>query len=192
VARREELDVRIADGTDSGSSGPCAARSPTRCSKPAGSLASEIEGTIELAERSGGGVSLNISPWLADLRIAEIRAARSRLWAVAQALRSAESPQPRGVALATLLVRDGRSPLYVRHGPRDVELAAEATLAALHDFVGEPRELMGAEVVVFGRRRAGARCATGIDGSADMMLVVSREDWSAPRWPARYSLVPAP
>jgi hypothetical protein len=40
-------------------------------------------------------------------------------------------PTARGVALTTLLIHHGRSPLYVDYAPGGVALAADATIAAL-------------------------------------------------------------
>jgi hypothetical protein len=74
----------------------------------------EIEALIELAEAASVGASSQTPLSLVDLRIEEVRAARSRLSGVAVALRSGEPPVARGVALANLLVRHGRSPLYVK------------------------------------------------------------------------------
>jgi hypothetical protein len=67
-----------------------------------------------------------------------VRAAASELRALARALRSADAPGARGVAMAVLLVRHGQSPLYVGYGPNDVALAAKATRVALTELSVTP------------------------------------------------------
>jgi hypothetical protein len=89
------------------------------------------EALIELAGAGLVGASSQTPLSLVDLRTEEVRAASSQLSGVAVALRSGEPPVARGVALANLLVRHGRSPLYVENAPNDVQLAAAATTAAL-------------------------------------------------------------
>jgi hypothetical protein len=131
-AHREELDGLIADGAGPSSSRLCEARARQLVgSRYRSALASEIEALIELAGAASVGASSPPTLSLVDLQIDEVRAARSQLSKVAEALRSADPPVARGVALATLLVRDGRSPLYVENAPDDVQLAATATAAAL-------------------------------------------------------------
>jgi hypothetical protein len=131
IARREQLDELIADGIDPGGSGVHASRARQLVDRRSRErLALEIEAIIETAAMVPAGAR-QLPPSLIDLRLAEIRAAQPRLRALAQALRDPYPPTARGVALTTLLIHHGRSPLYVDHAPDDVALAAEATIAAL-------------------------------------------------------------
>ena len=162
TARREELDGLIACGFGPTASQVCQARARQLVKKSRRSaLASEIDALINVVDEPAVGGPTN-PLWLVSLRVEEVRGARTRLCTLALLLRSIEHPTARGVALAMLLVRDGRSPLFVRYGPADLERAAEATIAAL----------LG---------------ATGSTGKPDTIAGVSREDWSAACRPARDS-----
>jgi hypothetical protein len=162
TARRQMLDELIAGGVDPGSSPACQERARQLMKKSRrAALAAEIDAIVNVVGESRSGDPP--SPlWLASLRVEEVRAARTQLSAVALLLRSIEQPAARGVALAMLLVRDGRSPLFVRYGPADVKQAADATTSAL---LGSPE-------------------STEKPGT---IAVVSREDWSAACRPARDS-----
>jgi hypothetical protein len=131
IARREQLDELIADGIDRGGSGVHASRVRQLVDRRYRErLASEIEAIIETAATVAAG-AWQPSPSLIDLRLTEISTAQPRLRALARALRDPYPPTARGVALTTLLIHHGRSPLYVDYAPGDVALAAEATIAAL-------------------------------------------------------------
>jgi hypothetical protein len=126
------LDALIANGRE--------ATAPELCEVRAGQLvkvgrrvvlASQIEACVEMAETDLRRSRRPPSVWLVDLRAAEVRAAAGELVDLAGTLRSAEPAEPRGVAMAILLVRDGESPLYVAHGPDDIVKAVNAARTAL-------------------------------------------------------------
>lgn len=94
-------------------------------------IAAQIETCVEMAAIEAGGSRRHTSVWLVDLPAAEVRAAATELLDLATALRSAEPAEPRGVAMAMLLVRDGESPLYVADGPGEIAKAANAARMAL-------------------------------------------------------------
>jgi len=132
ASRHVEVDGLLADGTDGNSCRFCQARARqlVKASRRA-ALAAELETLIELAgeESQRGRSQTPLS--IMDLRVAAVRTARRELLELAHALRSAERPEARGVALAMLLVRHGQSPLYVDYGPDDVALAAKVAMTAL-------------------------------------------------------------
>jgi hypothetical protein len=71
------------------------------------------------------------SPRALDLRIAEVRAARPALGALADRLRSAAPCHPAGVALCGRLLRDPGSPLYDPAPNDELSRTARAALRAL-------------------------------------------------------------
>jgi hypothetical protein len=93
-------------------------------------IAAQIETCVEAAATDLGVSRRRTSVWLADLRETEVRAAAAELLELACALRSRHRVEPRGVAMAMLLIRDGESPLYVAGGS-DIAQAANAARAAL-------------------------------------------------------------
>lgn len=137
--RSEQLDRLIADGLPRSAPGIdpatrrlCEARARQLVRRDQRvALALQIERILALAasDAAPGGSRREI--WAIDLRLADVRDAGRALEQIAGALRAPESPPARGVARAALLVRDGRSPLYVFSGPHDLRLAAEATVRAL-------------------------------------------------------------
>jgi hypothetical protein len=130
--RRVELDGLIADGAEWSSCRLCEARARqlVKAGRRA-AVAAEIEACVELAGAGLLSDPSQISGWLVDLRVAQVGAAGRDLLELARALRSAERPKARGVAMAMLLVRHGQSPLYVGDGPNDIALAANAAQMAL-------------------------------------------------------------
>ena len=126
------LDALIANGREATAPELCEARARqlVKVGRRA-ALAGQIEACVEMAETDLRRSQRPASVWLVDLRAAEVRAATAALVALAGTLRSAEPVQPRGVAMAMLLVRDGESPLYVAHGPDDIVNAVNAARVAL-------------------------------------------------------------
>lgn len=142
LLRRAELDGLIADGTEWRSRRLCEARGRQLVqARRRAAVATEIETCIEMARSGALSGSSQMPVLLVDLRVAEVCAADHALMALARALRSAERPEARGVAMAMLLVRHGQSPLFVAHGPNDVASAANAAQRAL---TGPPGKRDGA------------------------------------------------
>jgi len=98
-------------------------------------LATEIEGVIALASDPRAAPALS-TVWAVDLQLGEVREASSSLWLIVSALQETRPPRAQGVALASLLLRDGRSPLYRGRAPGELKLAAEATALALTSPMG--------------------------------------------------------
>jgi hypothetical protein len=90
-------------------------------------LAQELEDVLRLA---GAGAAAD-PIWTIDLQLDQVREATAALQQVIAALRSREPPEAHGIALAVLLLRDGRSPLYDRRAHGGLRLAAEAAAHAL-------------------------------------------------------------
>ena len=139
ISRREELDGLIADGIAPSSCRLCEVRSRQLVKRGRrAAIAAEIEERVEQAAAGSFGGFVQPSILLVDLRLAEVRAAASELRALARALRSADPPRARGIAMALLLVRHGQSPLYVGYGTNDVFLAANAARVALTELASTP------------------------------------------------------
>lgn len=131
-SRARELDELIATGDGVAASELRAARCRQLVTvRRRAALAAQIEECVEAAVTDVRGLRQRTSVWLVDLREPEVRAAAAELLDLAHALRASGRVEPRGVAMATLLVRDGESPLYMAHGPDDVAKAASAARAAL-------------------------------------------------------------
>ena len=131
-SRAGELDELIANGDRVAAPELCEARGRqlVKVHRRA-AVAAQIETCVEAAAADPRGSWRRTSAWHVDLRDREVRAAAAELLDLAQALRAAQRVEPRGVAMATLLVRDGESSLYVAHGPDDVAKAANAARTAL-------------------------------------------------------------
>jgi hypothetical protein len=131
-ARAHELDELIADEDRPAASELRAARGRQLVTvRQRAALAAQIEECVAAAVSDIRGQQRRTSVWLVDVRDTEVRAAAAELLDLAYALRASGRVEPRGVAMATRLVRDGESPLYVAHGPDDVAKAASAARAAL-------------------------------------------------------------
>lgn len=98
-------------------------------------LATEIEGVMALASDPRAAPASS-TVWAVDLQLGEVREASSSLRLIVSALRETRPPRAQGVALASLLLRDGRSPLYRGRAPGELKLAAEATALALTSPIG--------------------------------------------------------
>ena len=132
TSRPSQLDALIATGREATASELCEvrARQIVKVGRRV-AIAGQIEACVEMAGTVLHCSRRPVSVWAVDLRAAQVRAAAAELLDLAGTLRSAEPAEPRGVAMAMLLVRDGESPLYVAHGPDDIVKALNAARAAL-------------------------------------------------------------
>ena len=94
-------------------------------------LAQEIEGIVDLAAIPQATDPSLRTVWTVDIQLDEVRQASEILQQLARALRASTPPETQGIALASLLLRDGLSPLYDRRASGDLRLAAEAVARAL-------------------------------------------------------------
>jgi hypothetical protein len=130
-SRAGELDALIAHGDRVAAPELCEARGRqlVKVHRRA-AVAAQIETCVEAATDPRGSWR-RTSAWHVDLRDRAVSAAAAELLDLAHALRAAQRVEPRGVAMATLLVRDGQSSLYVARDTDDVAKAANAARAAL-------------------------------------------------------------
>lgn len=105
-------------------------------------LAAEIEGLLAHAAAATAAQRRPASVWTVDLRVHEVRDAASTLRLLANELQAPGTPRAQGVALALLLMRDGRSPLYSSRATGDLQLAAELAARALTAPVEPGRGLL--------------------------------------------------
>jgi hypothetical protein len=92
-------------------------------------LAKSMERILELADReSASDPTMTRVP----LRRQPIEVSRPRLAEVVELLRADGERPARGLARASLLIEDGRGPLYVDDTPDGLEKAVDRTLAALN------------------------------------------------------------
>ena len=122
------LDARLLAGADPAGS-PALARRARRLAAVAcrDNLACDLEAVVAAA------CSRPPSPRALDLRVAEVRAARPAMLALAERLRSAVPCRPAGVALCGRLLRDPGSPLYAPAPNDELWRAARAALHALDE-----------------------------------------------------------
>jgi hypothetical protein len=105
-------------------------------------LAEQIEGVLALAaDPTAAGAPSTI--WAVDIQLDEVREASRSLRLIVAGLQESTPPRAQGVALALLLLRDGRSPLYGSQASGELRLAAEVTALALTSPVGWARGLVG-------------------------------------------------
>jgi hypothetical protein len=131
-SRAGELDALIAHGDRVAAPELCEARGRQLVNvHRRAAVAAQIETCVEAATTDPRGSWRRTSAWHVDLRDHAVSAAAAELLDLAHALRVAQRVEPRGVAMATLLVRDGQSSLYVARGADDVAKAANAARVAL-------------------------------------------------------------
>jgi hypothetical protein len=125
------LDDELADGTDPVSTRELALRAgqltdPRRRARFARSLRRAISAAELPPHRRlpGRGAAVPVNR-------AAVLEARPELEALADDLVELSHPNPRGVALAVRLLRDGAGPLYRPWSPEDLRRAAEGARAAL-------------------------------------------------------------
>jgi hypothetical protein len=155
-----ELDAMLAEGAE-----PDALADPVshrRCQARARllvrrsfrvTLAAQIEGVLALAADSTA-IAAPSTVWAVDIQLEELCEASPSLRLIGAALRQSTPPRVQGVALALLLLRDGRSPLYGGCAPGELKLAAQATALALASPVSWARGV----VYVGGGPIAAASC----------------------------------
>lgn len=103
-------------------------------------LAAQIAGILALlADSTAVGAPSTVSA--VDIQLDELREASPSLRLIVAGLQGSTAPRAQGVALALLLVRDGRSPLYASRAPGELKLAAQATALALASPVSWARGL---------------------------------------------------
>ena len=114
-ARAPELDRMLADGIEPGALADPVSR--RRCQARARlltrqsfrrTLAAQIEEVLALVADS----SALSTVWAVDVQLEQLREARASLRLIVGRLEESTPPRAQGVALAVLLLRDGRSPLY--------------------------------------------------------------------------------
>jgi len=93
-------------------------------------LAAQIEDVLLLAAEPIAGAAPS-ALWAVDVQLEQLREAGTSLRQIVAGLRQSSPPRAQGVALALLLLRDGRSPLYAGRAPGELKLAAQATALAL-------------------------------------------------------------
>jgi hypothetical protein len=143
--RGAELDAILAESPDPGVLADSVSR--RRCDARARllvgrgfrhSLAAQIEEVLALV--SGPGVAGTPSAvWSVDISLDELRRASPSMRLIVSRLEDAKPPRAQGVALAVLLLRDGRSPLYGSRAVGELELAAQATALSLASPVTRAR-----------------------------------------------------
>jgi hypothetical protein len=146
--RGAELDPILAEGlepdarrTDPVSRQRCEARAQLLVRRSfRRALASEIEGVLAFAaDFTAKGAPSTVSA--VDVQLDELREATPSLRLIVAGLEEPTPPRAQGVALALLLLRDGRSPLYGSRAPGELKLAAQATALALASPVSWARGL---------------------------------------------------
>ncbi len=94
-------------------------------------LADALERVLTAASRRPRPASAKV-----PLNRPEILGAHDELSALAQRLRDGTPAPVQGLAIATLLVHDGASPLYARRAPQDVWSLAREARERLDDAIG--------------------------------------------------------
>jgi hypothetical protein len=132
-----ELDVMLAEGvrpdelTDVASRQRCEARARLLERRSFRlTLAAQIEDVLRLAAEPRARAASS-AVWAVDVQLEQLREAGASLQQIVAGLRQSSPPRAQGVALALLLLRHGRSPLYAGRAPGELELAAQATARAL-------------------------------------------------------------
>jgi hypothetical protein len=147
--RGEEFDQMLAEGVETAprrtdtvlrrrceARGRLLVRRSFRCT-----LAGQIEGVLFFAADSTAAGEPG-TVWAADIQPHEVREASPSLRLIVAGLQQSTPPRAQGVALALLLLRDGRSPLYGSRAPGELKLAAEVTALALTSPVACARGLV--------------------------------------------------
>jgi hypothetical protein len=143
--RGAELDARLAEGPDPGALAHAVSR--RRCEARARllvgrgfrrSLAAQIEEVLALVADPGVARAPS-AVWSVDIPLEQLRRASPSMRRIVARLADAKPPRAQGVALAVLLLRDGRSPLYGSRAAGELELAAQTTALSLTCPVTWPR-----------------------------------------------------
>lgn len=128
--KRLELDSAIADGANPERSDQLALRAQQlRDRSTRERLATGIENLFRLATM-GPGPEATVSIVRAPFDGYRVTANRSGLTELAEKLRHSEPPNVRGVAMASVLLEDGRSPLYNRNATDELKPAIRAASSA--------------------------------------------------------------
>jgi hypothetical protein len=132
-----ELDAMLAEGvepdelSDPASRQRCQARARLLVRRSFRlTLAAQIEGVLALATDSTARAASS-AVWAVDIQFEQLLEASPIVRQIVAGLQQSTPPRAQGVALALLLLRDGRSPLYARRAPGELKLAAQATALAL-------------------------------------------------------------
>jgi hypothetical protein len=135
----EELDRMIAEGADPDALGADPSSRP-RCEARARllvrrsfrlALVTEFEDVLAHAAGATGADRPPSPVWAVDIDFDWVRAADMPLRLIVAGLRAEKPPRAQGVALALLLLRDGRSPLYRGQASGGLTSAAELAGRAL-------------------------------------------------------------
>jgi len=128
--RELELDAALAGGSDSAQGEELELRARQLGDRRTRSrLATAISNLIRIADGYRAPITTPNPPF----RPRQVRANRSLLLELAYRLRGRRAVALRGMALTSLLLRDGRGPLTTESDPATLERAVRATLAALND-----------------------------------------------------------
>lgn len=126
--RASSLDTLLAAGADPVESDALSLRAGQLSSKRSRArLTSALERAAELADRQPAPPSLS-KPLI---RRAEVRACRSLLMDLVERLHDDHPMSVRGLAMTSMLVRDGASPLYYNRAPCSLSEAAGSAVIAL-------------------------------------------------------------
>jgi hypothetical protein len=134
--RELELDAALAGGADPAQSEELELRAKQLADrKTRNRLATTISRLIRIADGYRAPITTPNPPF----RPKQVQANRSLLVELAERLRGPRSVALGGMALASLLLNDGRGPLTTENDPATLERAVRATLAAL-DKHPHPRQ----------------------------------------------------